>query len=398
MAKRTPKTMLCRIARDIYSFYLQHSSEVDKRMILFSSHVDYSDNARALSDYLVNNDYLEKYDIYWAVKDVERCKKLYPDAKVKFISCIGWGSVTIQKYAYKSAWQFGTHGVVKFFKNHGENRHFINLWHGSSYKDNENKSVYELEFDNVKFDIALVAGPLFVKTKARFWNCSESRILPLGYPRYDWLLKKETNSRMFVDSLKKNIDTKVIIWMPTFRNDKNGEFIETDSITQFPLIDSNDKWHELDKWCSEYNVVLIVKLHPYQKEYDICWDELKNIINITNEDIDNARITLYSMLSCVDGLISDYSSVGVDFMVANKPIAFTLDDYEHYSSLRGFVVEDPRDYMPGHHLYTLQHLKTFVFDVASGSDLYSERRKELYGTLIHKSNGYCKELVEFLKL
>ena len=127
-------------------------------------------------------------------------------------------------------------------------------------------------------------------------------------------------------------------------------------------------------------------------------DELKNIINITNEDIDNARITLYSMLSCVGGLISDYSSVGVDFMVANKPIAFTLDDFEHYSSLRGFVVEDPKDYMPGHHLYTLQHLKTFVFDVASGSDLYSERRKELYGTLIHKSNGYCKELVEFLKL
>lgn len=398
MAKRTPKTILYRIARDIYSFYLRCASKIDKRMILFSSYVDYSDNARALSDYLVDNGYLEKYDIYWAVKNVERCKNLYPNARVKFVSSSGWGSVTIQKYAYKSVWQFGTHGVVKFFKDHDENRHFVNLWHGSSYKDNENRSAYEHEFDNVKFDVALVAGPLFVKTKAKFWNCSESKILPLGYPRYDWLLKKDDKSYLYLVSFKKSKDSRVIVWMPTFRNDKNGAFMETDSMTQFPLINSSKEWHELDQWCIEKDVVIIVKLHPYQKEYDICWNELNNITNITNEEIENAHITLYSMLSYVDGLISDYSSVGVDFMVVNKPIAFTLDDFEYYSSLRGFIVDDPRVYMPGHHLYTFQDLKIYVSDVASGSDVYSEKRKELYGKLIHKSNGYCKDLVEYLKL
>lgn len=61
-----------------------------------------------------------------------------------------------------------------------------------------------------------------------------------------------------------------------------------------------------------------------------------------------------------DALITDYSSVCVDYLIVDKPIAYTLDDYEVYKQTRGFVFEDPHEYMPGHHLYRFSDLERLL--------------------------------------
>ncbi len=39
-------------------------------------------------------------------------------------------------------------------------------------------------------------------------------------------------------------------------------------------------------------------------------------------------------------LVSDYSSVAIDYLLLDRPLGFTLDDYEAYTESRGWVFDD----------------------------------------------------------
>ena len=105
---------------------------------------------------------------------------------------------------------------------------------------------------------------------------------------------------------------------------------------------------------------------------------------------------MYKFIGMTDALISDYSSVAVDYLIVNHPMAFTLDDFEEYRSQRGFVFDDPRVYMPGHHLYSFQDLKGVITDVAVGKDDYQRKREQMYGEAICYSDKYCKNILDKL--
>lgn len=375
------------------SWIIRNTCALKEKNIVFTSTPDYSDNSRAFSDYLIANGYLGKYKIFWAVTNPKKCKKLYPKAKVTFVKDKGISRILNLKLFITAGWQFGTHGVP-YQGSRLQGQKVIRLWHGCSYKDKDSR-YKKKPLSKTAFDYALVSGPLFIKTKAYFWNCDESKIIPLGYPRYDWL-KKESSDAI---KLKKELlcdNEKLIIWMPTYRNNKSECVNDNDNITQFPIIASKNQWMQLDEFCKESRIVLIVKLHPYQKDYDIDWKSFSNIKQIDNKDFELNHTNLYSFLSLTDALITDYSSVGVDYMVVNKPIAFTLDDFELYRDGRGFVIPNVKDYMPGHHLYTFNDLTGFIKDVANNSDIYREQRAKLKDTLIHSSNNYCQEIADKL--
>ena len=53
------------------------------------------------------------------------------------------------------------------------------------------------------------------------------------------------------------------------------------------------------------------------------------------------------MLGSSDALITDYSSVYFDYLLLDKPIGFTVDDMELYIKDRGFIFNNPEEYMPG---------------------------------------------------
>ena len=55
---------------------------------------------------------------------------------------------------------------------------------------------------------------------------------------------------------------------------------------------------------------------------------------------------MYVLLRNADALITDYSSAYFDYMLLNRPIAFTVEDIEEYRKKRGFVFDNPFEYMP----------------------------------------------------
>lgn len=372
----------------------QRNMDQNKDILVFISKPDYSDNSRAFSEFLVSHGYTKKYRICWFVADSHKYKSMYGNSEVDFFDSanrFGEFSLSANKVLTCAKYFFGTHGFPISVSSMKEWQHAIMLWHGCSFKDMSPLA------NQTFFEKALVAGPIFIETKKKYWQTTDNRLIAKGYPRYDWLLHKTELAKKYVNECKKKCG-KLIIWMPTFRNDKNGKYNECDSISQFPLMPDQSAWNQLDFYCKEKNVMLVVKLHLFQKEYDVDFSGLKNITILCNEDFENAQISLYEFLAVTDALLTDYSSVGIDYLVVNKPIGFTLDDFELYRESRGFVFDDPRIYMPGHHLYKKEDLLKFIDDIANGRDVFAEQRMKMRNLAIYASKNYSKEIFDELKL
>ena len=378
---------------EIYKWWQRQIGVINDRDIVFMSTPDYSDNAKALSEYLEKNGYADKYTIYWLVGDVEKIRAQHGDSRVIFLPRYGrFHNIPLSSLkAYMHAhYLVSTHGSLWHKGDAIKGQVDFCLWHGCGYKDKNTSRVC----DDV-FDKCLVPGPLFVKTKSRYWRISEDFFIPSGYPRYDWLMhpgNKATELRNLF--LGKN--SKLIIWMPTFRN-VYGKFAEN-SITQFPLMVNENDWKTLDGECQKRKVIILVKLHQFQKPYDINFGAFKNIKEINNSTFDKATVNLYEFLAVTDALISDYSSVSFDYLIVDKPIAYALDDYEAYKEARGFVFDNPKEYMPGHHLYRVDDLIHFVDDLYKNNDPYKAKRQLIRKEAIHESAHYCQDVVSAIGL
>lgn len=388
------KKFVLNLQAQIYIWLIKHLYKVKPNSIVFQGKPDYADNPRALCDYLVANGYSDKYDIYYLVNDNYQPKVFY--SKVKFFSLhsrsrlIKWKSY---KILLTAKYIFTSHAFKIPMHKGNIGQKYITLWHGCGYKNNEGS---KLEFNRF-FDLALVPGPLFIKTKSKCWNTTAEYLMAKGYPRFDWMLNPSDSAVRFMKQFK-NRGKKVIIWMPTYRNSIVDSTLAENVITQFPLMATNENWIKLDEKCRDKSVVMLVKLHMSQRDYGIDFSELTHIVQLSNEDFEKAGVQMYEFLALTDGLVSDYSSVAVDYLVVDKPLAFALDDYELYMRTRGFVFEDVKKYMPGHHLYTVDDLCSYVTDVADENDKYKDDRKRISEIGIYKSENYCKEIVESIGL
>ncbi len=358
---------------------------------------DYRDNTRALSDYLIERGYNRKYEIVWMVSDKKKYRHiLIPN--VKFVTAenrYGWSSPAACWYGMTAKYFFFTHNSAELNRYHCSNQIVINLWHGCGYKKNNNQQANH----TAAFDYALVPGPLFIPAKAEFWNCPRENICTLGYPRYDWMLRpnpgRETVIKLLAGS--EDIGQKLVLWMPTFRKSKNPELGDEDLPYDLPGLSSDDDLRSLDSFCTEANILLFVIKHPFQ----IAWSikgVFSNIQFVDDQDLEKKGILLYSLLGHCDALISDYSSVAVDYLLLNRPMAFVLADYEQYRQSRGFVFENPTEYMPGEKLFSPDDFKRFLGHVADGYDPFREERVRMLPKMHNRTKNYCERLTEYLNL
>lgn len=374
---------------------IKHISKVDENIIVFSSTPAYSDNSRALSDYLRNNVDSSKYKICWSVKNAKAFQKRYKDSGIIFLE----SDIFSVRYFYslwyflRAKYLFGTHALA-IPKSEGRREQVrVRLWHGCSYKDKSNADAHK----ETPFDFALVSGPIFQDIKSYYWNCDKELIHPLGFPRYDWLLNPSNRALSFYEKTK-GLASKLIIWMPTFRNAKDSRLQGYKTVSHFPLLTNEDDWYKLNEVCRSNNVKLVIKTHTFQLDYGVDYSKFTNIICLTNSSFDEADVPMYEFISLTDALVSDYSSIAIDYLVVNKPLAFALDDYNEYKDVRGFVFDNPLDYMPGHHLYDVNDLCVFIGDVSNDDDKYEVDRMRVKNLCVTQSNHYCKDIIDALGL
>lgn len=377
----------------------------DRLVFKNRENLDFTDNPRAFFDYLIKMGYNEKYEIIWLVSNPKKFRNIRVK-NVKFVTAenkYGWNSCRAYYYAATARYFFFSHNTQDLLDYGCEGRTIINLWHGCGYKGPEQGlSTTSGQRARTGFDYGLVPGPLFVETKSKAWNCEKDKIWPIGYPRYDWMLHPKKEKADILKSLFdwKVPDGKAVIWMPTFRksNLKGCKEGEIKMPYQLPALEGKEDLKKLDLYLGSVKMLLIIKKHPLQTEWKEDEAQLSNIRYVTEDMLENAGVQLAELMGVCDGLISDYSSASVDFMLLHRPIAYVLTDFMAYQEKRGFVFEDPLIYMPGEKIYDYQGVESFLEHVSKGEDLYQKEREALMPVMHNPAENYCERLAAWLKL
>ena len=129
------------------------------------------------------------------------------------------------------------------------------------------------------------------------------------------------------DNLHNIKPKKQILLIPTWRrwfelNKKNETFIKSEYYIKWNSLINNKK---LNAFLSENNLELIFYPHYQMKKFINCFNNDNQFIKIINDEIDIQKLLIDSSL-----MITDYSSVYMDFAYMKKPIIYYQFDYEKY--------------------------------------------------------------------
>lgn len=383
---------------DIIYYYLNKENYIEqnylakyknyplKNIIIFrsgphaSSYVqgmDFADNARAVFEYMLSNKLNNKYKLVWIVKNPKEFSSYADCENVEFISWdwaygedrekqeIYFNRLFLAKYVFFT-------DAYGFARNCRKNQVRVQLWHGCGFKTRVNFVPCEH-----RYEYNIVIGDEYKKIHANIYGLRNDQVLITGYPKADWLFHLISEERLLRLGIPKS--GKYIFWLPTFRNAKkqlsqlNENTLSSDN--GMPILNNIVKLAKLNDILNKANIVMIIKLHPFQSMESIHLDNLSNIVLLTNEKLVKEDVQINQLLGWADALVSDYSSVAVDYLILDRPIAFTMDDVEEYSASRGFVFDNIHDWLPGKELYSAEDFYEFIKEIAVNDDSAREKRK-----------------------
>ena len=212
----------------------------------------------------------------------------------------------------------------------------INLWHGIPLKKIgvlQNKKWKKLgrRFSNV----ISAASELDQKNMSHAFNMEYKRVIPSGLPRHDWIrgsLKTPVRFNRQLKTLSQLLgDHKLVLYAPTFRDG---------SLDALPL-----SKNQLKRWAStlkEHGYILGIRAHLISK-VEIDFEEL-GLIDLSGEKFNHIE----AIYRFTDILVTDYSSVCIDFMLTDKLIIGLDISKESYD--RGFI-NDFNTSFPGNFYY-----------------------------------------------
>lgn len=364
---------------------------------------DYTDNAKALFDYMLEKGYNQDYKMIWLVHD----PKEYPEInRIHNVTAISYNWVKsgnlIKKLRYfyhlcTAKYLFFTDAMywVRFCR---EEQIRVNLWHGNGFKEHKNKNFASVD---KFFDYTTVSGPLYIDIHTRFFECSRDKVFDTGLAKEDLLFESPEKGLHEILGIPKA--GKYVFWMPTFRLTipelHSLMEYEIQSETGLPVLTKMEFVEELNALLAEWDMFLVIKLHPVQESSAIRSLDLSNIKVVTHMDVAKTGFQINTLLSCADALISDYSSVAVDYMLRDKPLAFVLEDEELYKENRGFMFDNLHDYLPGTELYNFEDMKSFLLDIAQDMDPSEEKRHKLFPLMhSHQDGNSRKRILELVGL
>ncbi|PKP60186.1 MAG: hypothetical protein CVT89_00355 [Candidatus Altiarchaeales archaeon HGW-Altiarchaeales-2] len=276
----------------------------------------------------------------------------------------------------------------------------VQLWHGSPLK--------KIEYD-ARLSVSRI--PAFVRRIAKFiapwtfmrpehitapsdsfvgifasaFRINEKNIVVTGYPRTDIFFRNipfsliGTDAPIYEKIKKENSNNKIIMYLPTHR-DIDNVAIEK----QFDL-------DVLNRFLKLNNCFLIIKQHHYVNpnlENDKIFDRI--IFSFSNIDI-------YPLLSDVDILITDYSSIFFDFLLLDKPIIFFPYDIDKYISKDRELYFDYNEFVPGPIANTFDDLMQWIEYFIKKPEEFSNKRKDIRDFSFNYIDGNAsKRICEFI--
>lgn len=250
----------------------------------------------------------------------------YPSLKA-YIYCIRSNIIVVDSFDWPKK--------LRLFLTFGSKR--IQLWHGVGFK--------RIELDKLRNEVSskkIISSTCFIKirtclrnitgrninyslvnTTSKFYlekvfrNAFDSDHFSVyGYPRNSY---SENKNNLI------NVDTKIFGYLPIWIKKKTRIILVTPTFRESrvtPMGLNSFNLNAIEKWCDENNVIFIFKFHPWEQGSS----EIKGR-NIFQYDKD---ADLYPLFPFIAAMVSDYSSIFMDFLLFNKPIYFLVPDIKEY--------------------------------------------------------------------
>lgn len=205
------------------------------------------------------------------------------------------------------------------------------------------------------------------------------RFAYLGYPVHDQLFDSVDPIALgFWEKLVGRPErfSKIIGWLPTYRQHNDSLRLNRD-MTVFPfgvpLLRTDEDFRRLNALLQRENILLAVQMHPAQAANFPRWD-LSHIVKVDPALKEALGISTLHLMKGFDALVTDYSGAYYEFLLLDRPVGITVDDYAAYAEKPGFAL-DFFDWIKGEYLKTPLDLERFVENVARGLDPAREARR-----------------------
>ena len=352
----------------------------DNKIIVFGSNTGefVSGCPKALYEHIKRNH--PEYKVYFYTP-FEKSLDMY--ARIRYV-------IMFASLFFRAKFLVSSHPPTDFFPfvSWSNKKIFINLWHGTPLKAMLFADAGETKDDlrrilqlNKKTSVFIVSSKLEAALMERCFLIDPKKFYYLGHPRNDALLKNN-GTRKLPDILNNIPEYKeVILYCPTYRRDNPTKF--------FPFADL-DLQH-LNRFLEENKIIILIREHVYDKRaeeqlfseraihfgFDVCSD-------------------VYSVLPEVDILVTDYSSLYVDYLLLDRPCIFIPYDLESYKRKRGFLL-DYDFWARGYKVLTYKEFINAIEEILSGIDIYKNRRQELKRQFHgYQTENSCEKIFELI--
>jgi CDP-glycerol glycerophosphotransferase len=155
------------------------------------------------------------------------------------------------------------------------------------------------------------------------------RVWLSGLPRNDFILmdaaELPADYRAHVHELERALaGRRLVLYAPTWRKDEEALYVF-----------SPDEERELERLMREHGAVLGIRGHSNVRHADVYTRERDAPSIISLNDVPDVNVVLRS----TDVLITDYSSIYIDFVILDRPVVHFAYDIEDYVAERGFLYD-----------------------------------------------------------
>lgn len=324
----------------LFTACLEHFGQIrpDSHIWLFSStdNSHYNYNSRYLFEYVKEN--LPEITPLFVINDPELRNSLSSKYGKQYF--IETESIQGIRQALSAGVWFTSAGLPAYGTGLHKKRLIINLWHGVPLKkiallDPNLKKAARIYFKKIfseNYTCILTTSHELIPLMARSFAVSEDKIKVWGQPRNDGLFQKN-DCREILGQLFPDLPeyTKTVLYAPTFR--------DYGQVQLFPFKDFDQK--QLEAFLDEKNMLLFIRTHVAEQGSAAPYLG-KRIRFLGNEQAED----LTGILNIFDCLITDYSSIYIDYLLTDKPMIFLPYDRQQYLDGRGMNF-DYNDVTPG---------------------------------------------------
>ena len=324
----------------LFTACLEHFGQIrpDSHIWLFSStdNSHYNYNSRYLFEYVKEN--LPEITPLFVINDSELRNSLSSKYGKQYF--IETESIQGIRQALSAGVWFTSAGLPAYGIGLHKKRLIINLWHGVPLKkiallDPNLKKAARIYFKKIfseNYTCILTTSHELIPLMARSFAVSEDKIKVWGQPRNDGLFQKnycrEILGHLFPDLPEY---TKTVLYAPTFR--------DYGQVQLFPFKDFDQE--QLEAFLEEKNMLLFIRTHVAEQGSAAPYLG-KRIRFLGNEQAEDVT----GILNIFDCLITDYSSIYIDYLLTDKPMIFLPYDRQQYLDGRGMNF-DYDDVTPG---------------------------------------------------